>query len=1060
MQKSLLFSLLFFSIQIIAPPSPAKPIRKTAKPPSWQTTTIHALNFIEQTLKENHPAWAGESAPEWDNRLKQTKQLVQQKLTLVKDLDSYQKLLSWFTCKLGEHQTSVSFETASAGKETATWPGFLITYLPHIKRFCLIKEEEFSDGQKGCAHCYREATYIDGTNVKTWLEKNVIPFYHAGDLDAAAYKACAPYAFITRSSSFTETPKNIDEAVVGLPLKGPLKYYQSSAVTLSQKAISPQDLKDRITTAQKMQSEFGWVVSKNAFFAMFNDRAYVYLPTFDPETIEEKNSLEEVITKLPSARSCKEIVFDVRTNTGGKRSYVKKILSAWAGANQSYEYTPIKRMDWCVSPGNIAYLEATEREALASRLAEALKKGERLFEEIPYRNKRAFFAPQKTDCNIKIIIDGYNQGVVCEFISCVKACSRMFGPVTLAGQTTSSKGNYEQVRTENFGKGSRAFTLHFPISLNKTYGLTNDRYTPDDVWEDEEGYPLCQFPKDEAGLTRLLWPQIEKKEEPSETASSDISTKPAELPSWQECARADIESIKKVLQENHPGAVDEGPNDIKQWIAGSKKQLAKMIPLVTDEASYKALLSWYISGFHDEITSISFSSDRRVPGSNLIKTPPIFEWPGILISYDPASKSFRPTPNGYNLTGCLYHIGYRIIKIDDLDPRSWIEKNIIPFESRAKLGIESTYVNMAPWALVWKNNPFAEKPKTITVHSMMMKKYLIIRDGKAVPAHLGTETLTLNWKPITTRELITKREVLKTPAHDNMAHILFFEKTEDSSHPYDVYVKIPSFNGENSEIAESLNHVAEKLNAHMKYDWGKNEFIATQKSTINIIFDLRGNGGENSLATTKIINSVGGESLEQWRLIRNPFYEVWWRATPTNASCLSKTRCESLSEREKTEVENLTKSVQRSLDAGEQFFKEKASLFCNKMGRYTYHANIDIITDAECGGSTLDFIDRIKRLGLGNVRLIGQPTAPYSMYMHPCNTYMRSARRQSITVTYPIAIRKDLSSQHNQPYTPDHILSDYLMHPRPLEETNAFLEEITNALHPQTTSIEKSEAAL
>ena len=77
--------------------------------------------------------------------------------------------------------------------------------------------------------------------------------------------------------------------------------------------------------------------------------------------------------------------------------------------------------------------------------------------------------------------------------------------------------------------------------------------------------------------------------------------------SWQKRAKADLASIKKVLQENHPGAVDEGSNNIKKWLADSKKQLAERLPLVADEASYKALLSWYVCGFQDGLTSIKFA---------------------------------------------------------------------------------------------------------------------------------------------------------------------------------------------------------------------------------------------------------------------------------------------------------------------------------------------------------------------------------------------------------------------------------------------------------------------
>ncbi|MBM3894712.1 hypothetical protein FJ366_03915 [Candidatus Dependentiae bacterium] len=508
--------------------------------------------------------------------------------------------------------------------------------------------------------------------------------------------------------------------------------------------------------------------------------------------------------------------------------------------------------------------------------------------------------------------------------------------------------------------------------------------------------------------------------------------------SWKEIALADIATIEKALQKNHPGAVDEQPNAFLSWMKKGRQELSLKLAQVTDEKSYRQLLSWYVKGFNDGHLSLEFSH------LEVDLQPKVFEWPGFLMTYDPCLKRFLLDKElDYLWPANGHRSQYRtVVKIDELSPQEWIEKNSIPHRFGAISGLQSALVKSAPWALVWSGNVFVKKPSTITVGAGIWCRCLL-------GAEHSEKTVTLNWSPIPSKELDEKISTLRGFVKDKRAKVAFFNTSRDLGHVYDVYLKIPSFSGENSEVASSLNQATEQIKKYVdrKRKQKNNDLSQQNQSEINVAIDLRGNVGGSSVFGTKILESFYGQPyVEQEVFGATCREEVWWRATPVNIAWLKDNPYAAYAPQEiKDWCLEKAQKLQTSLDAHETFFKETF----NKIRTMIYccpniKARITIIIDAQCGSSALDFIDQAKACGKEFVTLVGNPTSADSVYMELSEVALSSATGQSLKLGYPMKVYKKRARGHNQPYVPDVMLSADLMkqHPARAKDISAFLRSI------------------
>lgn len=240
------------------------------------------------------------------------------------------------------------------------------------------------------------------------------------------------------------------------------------------------------------------------------ETAIIQIPTFDPNT-EQLEDLHYLINELlPSLRSYKNIIFDLRGNCGGNSYWATKILETLFGkeyvAQQSNFYNKDVSIDWRASKGNIDHLQKiyTMLQSDFGPESEQANWALQVYEEMnnAYNNKQPFytakipFIESKTFVtttaaieSIFIIIDNNNASAALDFID--KAYSLDI-PITLVGNTTSADSCYMEVRNEILPSNSARLVFPIKVYRNRPRGH-NMAYVPNimldkETLQDEASY--------------------------------------------------------------------------------------------------------------------------------------------------------------------------------------------------------------------------------------------------------------------------------------------------------------------------------------------------------------------------------------------------------------------------------------------------------------------------------------------------------------------------------------------------------------------------------------------
>jgi len=213
---------------------------------------------------------------------------------------------------------------------------------------------------------------------------------------------------------------------------------------------------------------------------MPGDIVWITLPTFAPNK-EQQQELETIIDQISKYRSSKQIVFDVRSNTGGSSQWGTKILESLFGkeyaSQKLYDMNKNIVVDWCASKDNAAYLtsltslikdqlgadssEVSEFKAVEQGIQQAYKDHKVFYtEHIPEQSMPKI----KTHCPVtaKVIIITSSRCVssCLDFIDEIKAIDPK---AILIGETTDADSIYMEVRTVDLPSGIGK--LQFPIKM-------------------------------------------------------------------------------------------------------------------------------------------------------------------------------------------------------------------------------------------------------------------------------------------------------------------------------------------------------------------------------------------------------------------------------------------------------------------------------------------------------------------------------------------------------------------------------------------------------------------
>lgn len=280
---------------------------------------------------------------------------------------------------------------------------------------------------------------------------------------------------------------------------------------------------------------------------------------------------------------------------------------------------------------------------------------------------------------------------------------------------------------------------------------------------------------------------------------------------WQKKAILDFVAIEKKLKKYHAGAADGESHLFRSWLAQGKKDFNERLCLISTQPGWRFALKAYVNGFHDIHVRVRTSFEKKD------------EWPGFLLEFDGAQflvaeSRIKSVPKGSVVT-----------KIDDVDVRVWIEKNILPYSTDV-LETTARYVDAAIFALVWENNPFIAKPKTICFFP------------KKTSVDEIEEKVELVWRSLSPASFSKKFQKIK--AYSPLLDVLNPLRIKDLT-PAVTWIKIATFFPETLWAQLMFNRDAQKLAKR-----GKKE---------TLVFDLRGNGGgllDNAIAVLAYLYGV------------------------------------------------------------------------------------------------------------------------------------------------------------------------------------------------------------
>lgn len=418
---------------------------------------------------------------------------------------------------------------------------------------------------------------------------------------------------------------------------------------------------------------------------------------------------------------------------------------------------------------------------------------------------------------------------------------------------------------------------------------------------------------------------------PTATQPTDTPTKTS-FTRWQREAIADFKTIESLIKENHPGILLQGHDDVYERFEQGRREFIERLPLVTSPASWFFSLQKYIAQFHDPHVALfgwgEFHETKK--------------WPQFLAEF--TGKRFVVTHS----TNKAAPNGFIITHIDGFDAKTWIDCNIIPYLSTIP-NTPAAYHQAAPLALIWKDNPFVTRPKTVSIRS---------KHDETTPSR----TLQLTWTHLPHDAYLKHMSQLAQEPS-------WKERTLDpitirNVAPGITWVKIPTFMYQAKGIAYRMFMRSAKR-------------LARLQANKAIIFDLRGNGGGllhlpgyilqflfGGPATCDAICASRAGSLlipsaaTTHELLQNA------GATPEIVDCV----CEA-------SLLNTATLVSMRYIAGEGMLPLTHPEPSNPIT-----AKIYVITDGKAVSSALYFIDILKLLTNNNVILIGQPTLGDTSY--------------------------------------------------------------------------------
>lgn len=387
---------------------------------------------------------------------------------------------------------------------------------------------------------------------------------------------------------------------------------------------------------------------------------------------------------------------------------------------------------------------------------------------------------------------------------------------------------------------------------------------------------------------------------------------------WQARTSTDLEAAAQGARENYISAVYPDPSAWRRKFDQDYAAVRSKIPLVHDEASYQAVLRYFLATFHDSHVWSQFA------------TPVETSWPGFAARYDNGvyritASELTDVKDGAMVTSC------------DGKPVSWWAETIGRYESGLPIALETTRMTVALRLFVDRGSPLRPRPSRCVI------------DGRTIP---------LRWQPIGADKLSPINRSWQGAREVNEVGTRFIG-TDGA------WVRLGYFDPGNAAQAQGFHAAIDAA--------------ASLRDKRFIILDVRGNGGGPYNWFMAYLRGLYGQAYADHYATARLRIRAVYRLSPAvlkqdeeyeAADIDYKTPADPPYERNKA----IDKEEQaRAIAANESFYRSAPLVIpSGAPPPNPVRAKVYVLTDYGCASACIGFVDELKLFP--GVSQIGLPT--------------------------------------------------------------------------------------
>jgi hypothetical protein len=413
---------------------------------------------------------------------------------------------------------------------------------------------------------------------------------------------------------------------------------------------------------------------------------------------------------------------------------------------------------------------------------------------------------------------------------------------------------------------------------------------------------------------------------------------------WRAAAESDLESLRGLLRDHTPVAVDDQNPHVRRWFERGYREARARVRRVRDQPSHFFALSAYMNGFQDPHLSLFFATPLRVN-----------RWPGFIVTArgEDAIVFYRDDADA-----SAPALGARIVSCDGQSIARLRERIVFPFAFNPRLANGRRM--SVPRLFLDQDNVFGPAPRRCVVEQAGVRRTLTLK-WRDVPEGDGF------WTQYNAAGLGAGAQFgLTTPAEGI------------------VWIGAPSFaNG----ASEQLRALIRELEANAE----------TIRSSNAVVIDIRGNDGGNSSWGDRLAVAVWGRDVAVRAARSKPAGTAAdWRVSPGNRDFVAAQASQMIAQfgESSSSVRHLREvqdGLGQALARGDVLWRQGGATAggpAPEGGGYTQRrphgpspirARVYVLSNGACVSACLDFADIA--LHIPGTQLIGADTSGDGLLM-------------------------------------------------------------------------------